>query len=293
MARRQPRGGADPAQPAPATRERAPRARDGGRLRARLRRQERHHQPGHGPGRGKRSGPMDPALPSRPARPHRGDPATAAGQGRPGPRHRGLAAATSPRGRRRRSRSRCSPSRPAFRPTSSAPSELARGVAIRELTAWRSSVPSVVSLDPRLPAAVDQALADLAALRIVDRAHPDRAVVAAGAPWFMTLFGRDSLLTAWMTLPFDGSLAGGVLASLADLQGTRGRPGVRGAAGSHPARTAAPRAAARSPPAAAITARWTPRRSSSASPPKPGGGGRSTRTPSAAWPRPSVAPSTG
>ena len=95
---------------------------------------------------------------------------------------------------------------------------------IRDLRAWRSTVPTVVSLDPRLPAAVDQALADLAALRIVDRDHPDRAVVAAGAPWFMTLFGRDSLLTAWMTLPFDGSLAGGVLASLADLQGREDDP---------------------------------------------------------------------
>ena len=106
---------------------------------------------------------------------------------------------------------------------------------IRQLDAWRSGVPSVASLDARLPTAVDQALADLAALRIVDEAHPDRAVVAAGAPWFMTLFGRDSLLTSWMTLPFDASLAGGVLASLADLQGTRGRPGVGGAAGAdHP-----------------------------------------------------------
>ena len=92
-------------------------------------------------------------------------------------------------------------------------------LAIRELAAWRASVPSVVSSDARIPAAVDQALADLAALRIVDQAHPDRAVVAAGAPWFMTLFGRDSLLTSWMMLPFDGSLAAGVLASLADLQG--------------------------------------------------------------------------
>jgi glycogen debranching enzyme len=99
------------------------------------------------------------------------------------------------------------------RPTS------AQGTAIRELSAWRAGLPTAVSLDPRLPAAVDQSLADLAALRIVDRAHPERAVVAAGAPWFMTLFGRDSLLTAWMTLPFDGSLAGGVLASLAELQG--------------------------------------------------------------------------
>ena len=77
----------------------------------------------------------------------------------------------------------------------------------------------MTSTDPRLAAVVDQALADIAALRIFDRAHPERVVIAAGAPWFMTLFGRDSLLTAWMTLPFDGSLAGGVLGTLAELQG--------------------------------------------------------------------------
>ncbi|MBA2952485.1 amylo-alpha-1,6-glucosidase [Nocardioides sp. CGMCC 1.13656] len=99
------------------------------------------------------------------------------------------------------------------------PAALARGTAVRELSAWRAGLPSAVSLDPRLPTAIDQALIDLAALRIVDEAHPERTVVAAGAPWFMTLFGRDSLLTAWMTLPFDGSLAAGVLAGLAELQG--------------------------------------------------------------------------
>jgi glycogen debranching enzyme len=104
------------------------------------------------------------------------------------------------------------------------PSQLARGTPLRELPAWRSALPAVVSLDPRLSTAVEQALTDLAALRIVDRAHPERTVVAAGAPWFMTLFGRDSLLTAWMTLPFDGSLARGVLASLAELQGVRDDP---------------------------------------------------------------------
>ena len=162
------------------------------------------------------------------------------------------------------------------------PSELARGRALRELPAWRSALPTVVSLDPRLSTAVDQALTDLAALRIVDRAHPERPVVAAGAPWFMTLFGRDSLLTAWMTLPFDGSLARGVLASLAELQGVERRPGLRGAARPHHARAAAARRQRRrSPPAAATTARSTPLRSSSASPPRRGGGGRSTRTRSA------------
>ena len=96
----------------------------------------------------------------------------------------------------------------------------ADAVPMRRLARWRSQVPTIVSNDPRLPTVVDQALADLAGLRIVDRAHPDRIVIAAGAPWFMTLFGRDSLLAAWMTLPFDATLAVGVLHALAELQGT-------------------------------------------------------------------------
>jgi len=44
-------------------------------------------------------------------------------------------------------------------------------------------------------------------------------VVAAGAPWFMALFGRDSLLTAWMLLPWDAGLAAGTLQTLAAWQG--------------------------------------------------------------------------
>ncbi|MFL6121713.1 amylo-alpha-1,6-glucosidase, partial [Actinophytocola sp.] len=46
-----------------------------------------------------------------------------------------------------------------------------------------------------------------------------RPFVAAGAPWFMTLFGRDSLLTAWMALPLDVGLAVGTLRTLAAAQG--------------------------------------------------------------------------
>ena len=92
-------------------------------------------------------------------------------------------------------------------------------IPMRRLESWQASVPRVVSSDPRLSVVVEQALADIAALRIIDAGHAERAVVAAGAPWFMTLFGRDSLLTSWMTLPFDPTLASGVLATLAELQG--------------------------------------------------------------------------
>ncbi|MDR7085096.1 glycogen debranching enzyme [Arthrobacter ginsengisoli] len=60
---------------------------------------------------------------------------------------------------------------------------------------------------------------DLGALRIEDPDHPDRVVVAAGAPWFMTLFGRDSLWASEMALPVDPSLALGTLQTLADRQG--------------------------------------------------------------------------
>lgn len=85
---------------------------------------------------------------------------------------------------------------------------------------WREQTPSVSSRDPRLAITVRRALDDLASLRIHDTAHPELAVVAAGAPWFMTLFGRDALITAYMALPFAPELARGVLHELAILQGS-------------------------------------------------------------------------
>ena len=65
---------------------------------------------------------------------------------------------------------------------------------------------------------------DLGALRIFDPDFPERVVVAAGAPWFMTVFGRDSLLTAWMALLVDPDLALGVLQTLARFQGNEVDP---------------------------------------------------------------------
>jgi glycogen debranching enzyme len=60
---------------------------------------------------------------------------------------------------------------------------------------------------------------DLGSLRIEDPQHPERVLVAAGAPWFMTLFGRDSLWASTMALPVDPSLALGTLQTLAEHQG--------------------------------------------------------------------------
>ncbi|HEY4633016.1 MAG TPA: glycogen debranching N-terminal domain-containing protein, partial [Candidatus Limnocylindrales bacterium] len=85
---------------------------------------------------------------------------------------------------------------------------------------WESKIPSVDADDPSLVRAVRQAARDLGSLRIFDPEFPERPVVAAGAPWFMAPFGRDSLLTAWMALIVDPDLALGVLETLARFQGT-------------------------------------------------------------------------
>lgn len=78
--------------------------------------------------------------------------------------------------------------------------------------------PRVRSEPSALRRIVARSTADLHALRLSDPAL-ERPVIAAGAPWFMTLFGRDALLASWMILPLDPELAIGVLEALAVLQG--------------------------------------------------------------------------
>ena len=63
------------------------------------------------------------------------------------------------------------------------------------------------------------AVSDLNGLRMADRESPDDTFLAAGAPWFFTMFGRDSLIAARMLLPIDTTLAAGTLRALAQRQG--------------------------------------------------------------------------
>jgi glycogen debranching enzyme len=89
---------------------------------------------------------------------------------------------------------------------------------------WWSQVPTITTTDRDLSDLLRNSIADIATLRIFSPEHPDRPVVAAGAPWFMALFGRDSLLTSLMLLPVDLRLAIGTLQTLAEHQGTRTDP---------------------------------------------------------------------
>ncbi|MGJ6962293.1 amylo-alpha-1,6-glucosidase [Streptosporangium sp. G11] len=86
---------------------------------------------------------------------------------------------------------------------------------------WERLSSVVLTSDRRLAQVLDRSREDLGALRLFKPGEPDEPpTIAAGAPWFMTLFGRDSLLTSWMALPLDQCLAVGTLRRLAALQGT-------------------------------------------------------------------------
>jgi glycogen debranching enzyme len=94
-----------------------------------------------------------------------------------------------------------------------------RSTPSTRLEQWRRNLPRIHTDHDGFEELLDRSTEDLAALRLFDPEFPDRTVVAAGAPWFMTLFGRDSLLTSWMAMLIDSDLALGTLQTLARHQG--------------------------------------------------------------------------
>jgi glycogen debranching enzyme len=85
---------------------------------------------------------------------------------------------------------------------------------------WPTDVPAPPG-DPRWGRLVEQGLADLAGLLLRDG---DDAFVAAGAPWYLTMFGRDALWTARLMMPSGTDLALATLRALARRQGVRDDP---------------------------------------------------------------------
>ena len=77
----------------------------------------------------------------------------------------------------------------------------------------------VRATDRRLDLVVEHAFADLPSCVLADPDSPTDAFAAAGTPWYLTLFGRDSLWAARLTLPFGTHLAAGTLRTLARRQG--------------------------------------------------------------------------
>jgi glycogen debranching enzyme len=89
-----------------------------------------------------------------------------------------------------------------------------------ELEAWLAQAPELETDDAALARTYRASLTDLAALRL----HPDlgeaATLPAAGLPWFMALFGRDSILTSYQALPYLPELAATTLRVLAARQAT-------------------------------------------------------------------------
>ncbi len=88
------------------------------------------------------------------------------------------------------------------------------------LESWVGGAPKMVSDWPELQTIYQRSLTDLAALRFyAPMVGQNGALPAAGLPWFMSIFGRDSIITSLQALPFTPQLARVTLQTLADWQG--------------------------------------------------------------------------
>jgi len=91
----------------------------------------------------------------------------------------------------------------------------------RDLERWLDDAPKLECDWQPLKHIYRRSLVDLAALRFSPPIARGRSLPAAGLPWFMTMFGRDSILTSLQALPFVPELAATTLRALGEWQGSR------------------------------------------------------------------------
>jgi glycogen debranching enzyme len=102
--------------------------------------------------------------------------------------------------------------------------ELAR---VREsLSAWQLRVPQIRASWEQLSHSFMQSVSDLASLRMAEDPRLSGQLPAAGMPWFMTVFGRDTLITCLQTLLFGPELAHNALRVLGELQAVEDDPEI-------------------------------------------------------------------
>ncbi|HJU47435.1 MAG TPA: glycogen debranching N-terminal domain-containing protein [Gaiellaceae bacterium] len=97
---------------------------------------------------------------------------------------------------------------------------------VREsLAAWHLLVPRVRCEWRNIEETISRSVADLASLRMRNEGTAGH-LPAAGMPWFMTVFGRDTIITCLQTLIFGPDLARGALEALAALQAEADDPSI-------------------------------------------------------------------
>jgi glycogen debranching enzyme len=87
-----------------------------------------------------------------------------------------------------------------------------------ELDGWLARAPALAASDPALMRTYHASLSDLGALRLPPDIGKGATLPAAGLPWFMALFGRDSIITSFQALPYLPQLAATTLRVLAGAQ---------------------------------------------------------------------------
>jgi glycogen debranching enzyme len=88
------------------------------------------------------------------------------------------------------------------------------------LEQWRARFPRLRCRWEVLEEVYERSILDLASLRLhMEVAGEEVALPAAGLPWFMTIFGRDTIITSYQSLLVRPGLARGALRALAGLQG--------------------------------------------------------------------------
>ncbi|WP_345639171.1 amylo-alpha-1,6-glucosidase, partial [Rugosimonospora acidiphila] len=91
----------------------------------------------------------------------------------------------------------------------------------QDLDEWLDRAPRLDSDWDLLVSTYRRSLIDLAALRFTPLTDPRIQMPAAGLPWFMSLFGRDSIFTSLQALPFAPDLAAFTIQVLGSGQGVR------------------------------------------------------------------------
>jgi glycogen debranching enzyme len=100
------------------------------------------------------------------------------------------------------------------------------GHAADAAAAWRLRLPKLEASLSDLGGTYVRSTADLASLRLTDTDTNGGGIIAAGTPWFMTIFGRDALITALQTMLLGPQLAIATLRLLAERQATDDDPNI-------------------------------------------------------------------
>jgi glycogen debranching enzyme len=89
------------------------------------------------------------------------------------------------------------------------------------LARWKEVTTQITTPNEEFYRLYRQSVEDMAALRLPrDEGHPQDLLTAAGVPWFVAAFGRDSLIASLQNIIVFPDFARGTLQRLADLQAT-------------------------------------------------------------------------